>query len=238
MWCPGKSSCIAVGDYADDSTLGMAPLVERWNGRHWSIMQSPSVSGQLNGISCMSRVGCIAVGYYSYAAVNSTLVEHWNGTRWSIVRSPSVGDIHSELDSIACVTSSNCMAVGYHSTLIGRYTLIEHWNGSRWSIVPSQNSPSSILGPSNALAGVACAPASNCTAVGDGSRGGPLTEHWNGSKWSIVNTPKTHGELEGVVCRGASACWAVGYRVTHGADTATLVEHWNGKVWSVVRSPG
>jgi hypothetical protein len=51
----------------------------------WSIQGVPSPAGAsnvaLNGISCLSRTLCIAVGGSSLG----TLAEGWNGTAWSIL---------------------------------------------------------------------------------------------------------------------------------------------------------
>ena len=87
----------------------------------------------------------------------------------------------------------------------------------------------------NVLSGVTCASASDCWAVGFADTGPnnlPLTlsEHWNGSGWSIVTTPNpgvVPSYLTGVFCITASDCWAVGY-------SPTLLEHWDGTAWSIV----
>ena len=48
--CPSATSCFAVGtDLNFNGTL-----VERWNGTSWSIVTSPTVQGELNGVSCAS----------------------------------------------------------------------------------------------------------------------------------------------------------------------------------------
>jgi hypothetical protein len=81
-------------------------------------------------------------------------------------------------------------AVGTYGTLFGvYYTLIEHWNGHAWSIVtsPSPWSAGSMLN------GVVDISASDAWAVGVYSNNHftsqTLTEHWNGSSWSVVKSP-------------------------------------------------
>src|SRR5437763_565146 len=62
-----------------------------------------------------------------------------------------------------------------------------------------------------------------------------LTEHWNGSAWSVVPSPNVgtdNNVLNGTAAVFTNQVWAVG-----SAGTATLAEHWNGSAWSVVPSP-
>jgi hypothetical protein len=109
-----------------------------------------------------------------------------------------------------------------------------------WSVVPTPN-PSPSHG--SHLDAVTCPSASNCLAVGaafDGPTGNDqaVAELWNGSAWSIVNTPSNpiQGQfLSDVTCVSNSDCWAVG---TGGGQFAqTLVLHWSGSAWSVVATP-
>jgi hypothetical protein len=53
-----------------------------------------------------------------------------------------------------------------------------------------------------------------------------LTEHWNGSQWSIVSSPnsgKYSNELYGVVAVSANNIWAAGYN-DNGSAYQTLTE--------------
>jgi hypothetical protein len=45
------------------------------------------------------------------------------------------------------------------------------------------------------------------------------------------------GVFEGVSCRSAKACTAVGESITNTGNQVTLAEHWNGKAWSVQPTP-
>lgn len=66
---------------------------------------------------------------------------------------------------------------------------------------------------------------------------GPLAEHWNGTSWSIVPTPKVSGgAFEGVSASGSNDVWAVGATSTSSSNKP-LAEHWNGTTWSVVATP-
>jgi hypothetical protein len=79
--------------------------------------------------------------------------------------------------------------------------------------------------------------------VGDSGFGSAatLTEHWDGSAWSIVASPNPspsdQNYLTGVDCISASDCWASGYSVVVGHTDDTLIEHWDGSAWSIVATP-
>jgi hypothetical protein len=68
-----------------------------------------------------------------------------------------------------------------------------------------------------------------------------LTEHWNGTNWSVIASPNpgnvSFNKLLGVTAISTSNVWAVGYYQSDSGAVQTLVEHWNGTSWSVVASP-
>ena len=106
---------------------------------------------------------------------------------------------------------------------------------AKWAI---ENSPNGV--GTNELFGVTCTSASDCWAVGLYLGGLPLTEHWDGTSWSVV--PAAYNSaispFNGVTCASASDCWAVGYEeVTPNSNAqSTLIEHWDGTSWSIVTS--
>ncbi len=177
--CPSALSCFAVGYYYFIPDA-IAPLIEHWNGKAWTIMD-PSAS-YLNGVSCVSASDCEAVGDAAIGPSQGVTALHWNGIAWTAVAIPRPpasdprASALSYLTAVSCVRSWNCYAVGYYNGFfsgIQTETLVEHWNGSTWTIVPSPN-PS---GASNSqLASVSCVRAS-CTAVGT-SDGKSLVERW------------------------------------------------------------
>src|SRR5205085_4115018 len=169
-------------------------LIEHWNGSKWSVVKSPNVGtsdNQLDAVTVISASNIWAVGrYLNNVEQDQTLIEHWNGTKWSVVSSPNVGSGSNVLFGVAAVSASNIWAVGVSITDHDR-TLIEHWNGTKWSVVKSPN----VASEDNDLNGVAVVSASDIWAVGEHFRNGDpttsqtLTEHWNGSNWSIVKSP-------------------------------------------------
>jgi hypothetical protein len=240
--CTSAAACTATGNRATGVTVA-----EAWNGTAWSIRPTPKIPGGtdafLRGVSCTSAASCIAVGDYLAGTKDATLAERWNGTAWAIAPIPNPpGAQGSFLYGVSCAAPRSCTAVG---DFIGRTgaekPLAERWNGSAWSIQPVPSPPAHQQG---VLMGVSCTTASACTAVGlapappGGSR--TLAEAWNGSAWSIKQTPDVPGAklntLAAVSCM-AAACMAVGNDSVSAGSTVTLAEAWNGSAWSIEPTP-
>lgn len=177
---------------------------------------------------------------------NHTLVLHWKDGTWSVVPSPNPdpsctdGNVQwggNVLSSVAVVSASDVWAVG---RACQGQSLIEHWNGSAWSVVPS---PTPIPGAETYLTGVAAISSTDMWAVGYTSEAigvGTVTEHWDGTRWTVVPSPRagTGGDLVSVAAASASDVWAVGtYYDEKEGIWETLIEHWDGTSWSIVPSP-
>ncbi|MGO9874373.1 MAG: hypothetical protein ACLPVY_11290 [Acidimicrobiia bacterium] len=236
--CTSATNCFAVGGSSTKSappgTLGTT-LIERWNGKTWSIVPSPPPDYiTLNGVSCISATFCIAVG---------TAVEQWNGKTWSIVASPSPPGQPYELDGVSCASRADCAAVGYYSSPIDGEWLpwFEQWNGKRWSFVAGPNP----AGSDPQLSDVSCPSRTTCVAVGSsidkslvnppGVGSGPWTTRWNHNTWSLVSPSDFNARsdaLDTLSCTSPTNCFAVGS--FDNSTTYPLVERWNGKIWSVV----
>lgn len=106
-----------------------------------------------------------------------------------------------------------------------------------WSVVSSPNIGTKL----NELSSIAAISANDMWAVGStGHR--TLTEHWNGTKWSIVKSPSLRfsTSLSGVSALSTDDVWAVGYSQEHRGNKykyQTLAEHWNGNSWSIISTP-
>lgn len=119
-----------------------------------------------------------------------------------------------------------------------------HGSMFTWKVVPSPN----VGTFQNQLGSVAALSTSDAWAVGTSSNGNiqqsnvttsALIEHWNGTQWSVVQSPKPgSGDygLESVAAISSNDVWAVGYSWDKDVQQ-TLIEHWDGKQWSIVQSP-
>ena len=235
--CTARSSCLAVGDYAD-STGASRPLSEIWDGTTWHSLtiHGPRYSG-LNALSCPSVSNCVAVGFSRYG----TFAEEWNGARWvkTVIPGPT-GSIGAELSSVSCVAVDDCMAAGYYLNAASTWlTLTESWDGDVWKMVPSPD-PSGVAG--SELAGLSCSDPNSCVAVGQSfdSTGdsSTLAEIWDGNTWDLVSSPNSangsEDVLNAVACVSSSQCTAVGEYAALNETTPPLVEVWNGTKWSLV----
>jgi hypothetical protein len=194
---------------------------------------NPGVSDLLYGVAATGHDHAWAVGNWSNPgdSTGGTLIEHDDGAGWRVARSPSAD---ASLDAVAVVPHSReAWAVGASNA--GTFT--EHWDGSAWSIVPSPNPE----GFPPLLRGLWAASANDVWAVGwweDFSDAvHPLTEHWDGSAWSIVPTPQVgiYTELDAVSGTSGDDVWAVGAAVaTAGEPGQPVTEHWDGSAWTVV----
>jgi hypothetical protein len=223
--CGSAAACIAVGQYGFGNGFDGWPLVERWNGSHWSIVATPRPAGAneaaLGSVSCPSPYACTAVGSVDGGA--GTLAERWNGSHWSIQSTPNgASSSRNALFGVSCRTSSTCEAVGASPVnTVSDNPLALRWNAAAWSAQPT----TTPAGASSAdLVSVSCPNAGACEAIGkyvEASSGdsGPLAGLWNGSAWSLTLLPVVprgqfaQGQLGSISCTSASWCLAVGDRL-------------------------
>ena len=232
--CSSARACTAVGS---SSTSGSErTLAEGWNGTRWRIQATPDPAGAIR--SGLSAVSCSAPG--ACTAVGADFAERWNGARWTVQIMSSPGG--TVLAGVSCPSRSACIAAGRRQDGLSILTLAEAWNGTSWRIQDTPN-PAGTFG--SVLRDVSCASASACTAVGSYDQGpfgprAPLAEAWNGSRWSIQDTPSPAGAVDSglgpVSCTSASACIAVGGYSTSG-HAVLFAERWDGARWTVQAMP-
>jgi hypothetical protein len=236
--CSSANACMAVG--AHNIPHGSVPLAEAWNGKTWTVKATPKPDNDsaLGGISCRSAHACIATGFAIQNNGNNWFSEAWNGRIWTLKTAPLPnGTTYSSIPGVSCASASVCIAAGDYQVdnSSKSRTLAETWDGATWTIIATPNPRDGANGSD--LNGVSCSATNACVAVGGYGRppnGGDLTlaEVWNGKTWAIKasrnNPTSTGGSLEGVSCRSAQACMAVG---------GGLAEAWNGGIWTIKHVP-
>ena len=247
LW--GVSASSRTDGWAVGSNGGSA-ITEHWDGTHWHYVLSPQPGdyvNYLNGVVALSSNNVWAVGLHQnykgmYQEKEKTFIENWDGSHWKVSTSPSPGSFYNSLSAVTAVSANDIWAVGSTGSLQGPITtLIEHWNGSSWSVVASPN----VGTYSNGLSAVTALSSNDVWAVGSDSNmnygGRTLTEHWNGSQWSVVPSPSVgsfENDLWSVAGAASNDVWAVGLNWASPGDIIdTLTEHWDGSQWSVVASP-
>ena len=228
----------AVGS-AETASGNDQPLAEHWDGAAWSIVPTPAVvTGGLSGVAAISSTDVWAGGGFLLSSRGNTAqFMNWNGRKWTIAKSPATT---GSISGMAAVSSTDVWAVGSIISGSVAQTFIEHFDGKKWAIAPSPNDGTG----NNLLSAVTAISASDVWAVGDfttstssGTLFQTLTEHWDGTAWSIIPSPSPSGTGSGSELRGAAAVsssdvWAVG-----DSNNGTLTEQWNGTSWAVVPSP-
>ena len=183
----------AVGSHNVPGTLNFATLVERWDGRSWDVVPSPSPASFENRLSDIDGVSsadlwAVGVKQSSEVATRQPLVLHFDGSTWSTVATPAATD--ASLEGLVAVASDNVWAVGwkFSNQLLWHVPYALHWNGSTWTEVPMP--ASSPQG--GRLFGVTEASPTTVYAVGHSNADEgvpPLIMRWNGSAWRVEATP-------------------------------------------------
>lgn len=231
----------------------IGPVAYHWNGSAWALVATPALTSNssFTAVAADSASDVWAVGFRQSAGYRTppALYEHWNGTAWTSVTVPSPNPSDTagnNLTSITAVSASDIWAVGeFTNTSYTNSAYAEYYNGSSWTvfILPQPD----ISGPSSpVLHGVTAVASNNVWAVGEneevpGLGISTLTEHWNGSAWSIVTspTPGAYPILNAVAARGATDVYAVGSNEpsVNGGVEQGLILRWNGSSWSQDTDP-
>ena len=204
---------------------------------------------------CLAAVAVVAAGSAAASAAPIT-----TGPHWVVQPTPNRAVPSNMLAGVSCTSGTFCMTVGTSGpmeVLLAREfrrafavtarrfaakplpirTLAERWDGAHWRIVPTPNPAGST---DTFLNGVTCSSRRACTAVGSAIAGKitvPLAERWNGSKWSIMKTPRpplaASGVLAGVSCPTSRECIAVGSEFNSSLVASGFAERWNGSRWTL-----
>jgi hypothetical protein len=182
----------------------------------------------LASVSCSAATTCTAVG--------GTRAFRWDGKRWRSQQTArpgrnAVGGV--ALQAVSCPSAGSCLAVGNN----GCESLAERWNGSRWAVLRTPDAGYCTKRGTGAPAftGVSCASASACIAVGtiqplnESQIDRPLTERWNGLRWSMQRTGEVTSALS---CPAVGSCTAVGVQ-----PPLVNAERWNGIRWTAQPLP-
>ncbi len=204
----------------------------------WQVVPTPNsgpVNNQLLGVVAIASNDVWTVGLQAGSPNPGPIILHWNGAVWSLVPpAPASTGILYRVDGAA---SSDVWAVGDADGSAA----LQHWNGSSWSSV-SFSVPRGGRGVQ--FRDVVALATNDVWAVGWYTAQATLktlTEHWNGTAWSVVSSPNAGRRVEtrliGIGARSPGDIWAVGTFMTRDGVDHTLAEHWNGSAWSIVATP-
>ncbi len=201
--------------------LSDTAMIIHWDGTGWSIVDvggsPPEVYG-LYGITALAQDDVWAVGYEAGANLADALIVHWDGTGWTVM--PQTIE-NVMLYDVSAISSDDIWAAGTfwdgEGTLRG---VICHWDGSTWT---------EQWGVDNVqFYGVEALAPDDAWVIGENHYGNTRVEHWDGTQWSMVDSPNPsleEGALWDIAAVSSQDIWAVG-NSTDG-DPYTLVVHYS-----------
>ncbi|MHA3702579.1 hypothetical protein ACXR2U_10370 [Jatrophihabitans sp. YIM 134969] len=197
-------------------------------------------------VAAVVAAGLAAVTPPAAAAPGPAAASPWTLVTPTVPTAPN-GDV----EAVGCAPDGTvCTEVGsYHDPSGRQRALIAQRRGSTWR-------PITVTTPDGAvtieLAGVSCATATACTAVGrwspTGAGGGfdpaddrPLAYVWNGSTWRrsdlALPSGRATGRLSAVSCATATSCLAVGDTEASDGSRASLAYAYGAAGWRSVPVP-
>jgi hypothetical protein len=192
---PG-SGALTVGEY--EAAAGeYDALAEVWDDHAWSQTALPTprraVVSSLYAVSAADANHAYAAGCWSTTVLfcgiaggeQQPLVERWQGTTWKLVKVPLPADAtDGGFTAVSLDGPSEGWAVGEATVAGSGVPYLAHLTNGHWR---AQASPE--LQGDSYFGGVTALAPDDAWAVGATSAG-PLAEHWNGTKWRVVATPK------------------------------------------------
>ncbi|UYV12252.1 MAG: Rax2 family protein [Phycisphaera sp.] len=234
---------LAVGSYnagADGQTLAL-----RYDGSSWQQIDSPTRFGGAAFVG-MGQAGddIWAVGVQATqdpppSATGQALAARWNGSGWDRYQpEPLVtgGRAYNTPRDVAGVSADDAWAVGNaQQTGVGGFgptAYITRWQGDRWELYDIGLRDLAGLNDALALA------SDNVWAVGSITTGDlgrqPLILHWDGSDWTIVDTPTFpdgRAELRAIAARSPTEIYASGTDADADGFPRALMLKYDGTSW-------
>jgi hypothetical protein len=186
-----------------------------------------------------------------------TFTMHWDGATWTQVQSPSPalfpgpGGTDADLVAVDASGPDDVWAAGSYTAqnlagFSGTQILVLHWDGTSWSQAPA---PNSWVGSGNYVTAIEVVAEDDVWFVGDwlaqsvpggGVTNAALAMHWDGSSFTIHETPypglgSAGFGLNAIDAVASDDIWAVGGG--HDGDMAgqtTYLVHWDGSSWTHV----
>jgi hypothetical protein len=156
---------------------------------------------------------------------------HFNGSTWAVIPAAN-SRFGFRVGGLAALSPTNVWAAGAQADSDHDATVpaAEHWDGASWSLVPVPN-PNPTTTFNIGLSGIAAISANDIWAVGSFPVIGgeqTLTEHWDGTSWSIIASPnpgKAANSLDGVTALADGTVVAVGQQVSSNNATGLILQN-------------
>jgi cutinase len=189
--CPSASTCVAAGDYLDDTGVARVMLLTR-SGTSWLPATTPLPGGgtsslwQVLQVACATASTCVVDGVYTDATGRyQVMVISGAGSSWTAVRAPLPRNAGSQAISpttgyvagLACASASLCVLDGsYIDTQNNPEALLIVGSGSAWAAGAARLPAGGVPGPDTVLNAIACPTTSACTAAGSYTDSGQTSQ--------------------------------------------------------------
>lgn len=234
----------AIGSYIPGVNGVLEASGEHWDGTSWTEYPLPDVGPNENSLLSVSELPSghtYAAGYFLNASFQQqTLIEYYNASTWSLLPSPSPGALQNILYGVSAISDTDVWAVGADQDAAGVWhTLTMNWNGTTWTQVPAVDAGAS----GNQFFAVTAVSPSSVYATGQQAGSGfpsqMLTEHWDGSSWSVLATPSDPTETltPEAITGNDTTLSVIGYRESGSAPYTTLVASGAPSALSVASTP-
>lgn len=205
------------GSFYQEGNSDSHTLIEHWDGRQWTIVDTPDVGG-ITDIFAAAPNDVWVLG--SAFMPNTQYLLHWDGSTWQKVAS----DIYAR--SIGGTSGTDVWVLGNPWT-------IRHWDGTNWSTA-SGPPPSGAI---EALLDMKAFTPNDAWAVGtyviNAAIHGGIMVHWDGTEWTYMSGPSDNLlSLDGM---SSSDFWVAGS--PREPTTKNYLHHWDGRGWTRYRAP-
>lgn len=194
----------------------------------------------------------LIAGVPAFALASAALAGGGSCGTWEVITTPnSAGATQSVVRDIDALSPNDVWAVGnYLNSNSHSFAFSLHWDGSTWTEIPTP-SPSSCVPCTNVfLWAVDALGPNDVWACGDKYVQGPdgfqgshvLVMHWDGTSWTVMNTPLLNGGgdiLLGVTAIASNDVWFFGDALYQGPSSPDLAiaMHWNGSTFEFIPVP-
>jgi hypothetical protein len=217
--CVSGSVCWVAGD---DQTSGVAPLAAETTdgGSTWKTFTNlptfapydPNGTYQLNAISCITALDCVAGGGLNYSDGLAQVISTTDGGQtWNLSTDPTLSGLQ-QIFSLSCLptpaatssaatsSAATCMAAGDELAAAGPVVVRSTDGGATWSGLQSFDT-------TGWMSSVSCANASHCWAAGAGTTVGLAGTSDAGASWSVLDADTSN--IDGLVsCASLTLCIA------------------------------
>jgi hypothetical protein len=210
--CVSATTCWIAGDDWTTTAAGILPVVVETTdgGADWTsfanlpaiVQYSRNGTYQLNAISCVSALACVAGGGLNEGDGLAQLISTTDGgATWTLSTDPTLSGLQ-QIDSLSCLNGASglpaCYAAGDALEAAGPIVISSADGGATWGGMETYDNTGWMYS-------ISCPDASRCWATGGGTTVGLVGTVNGGNSWSQVSSD-TSNEEGSVSCATVTFC--------------------------------